>query len=53
MKFKGGGRAGGGGVGVGDGWEAKGGQYHPQHSETNGSISCVLSRAQKLPQLTW
>ena len=40
----------GGGVGVGGGWEAEGGQHHPQ----GGKQQChVLSRAQKLPQSTW
>ena len=39
-----------GGVGVGGGWEAEGGQHHPQ----GGKQQChVLSRAQKLPQSTW
>ena len=45
-----GGWVGGGGVGVGGGWEAEGGQYHPQGDKQQ---CCVLSRAQKLPQLTW
>ena len=40
----------GGGVGVGGGWEAEGGQHHPQ----GGKQQChVLNRAQKLPQSTW
>ena len=40
----------GGGVGVGGGWEAEGGQHHPQ----GGKQQCyVISRAQKLPQSTW
>ena len=45
MKYIGGGRAGGGGVGVGGGWEAEGGQYHPQGDKQQ---CCVFSRAQKL-----
>ena len=36
-------------LGVG-GWEAEGGQYHPQGDKQQ---CCVLSRAQKLPQSTW
>ena len=32
------------------GWEAEGGQYHPQGDKQQ---RCVLSRAQKLPQSTW
>ena len=40
----------GGGVGVGGGWEAEGGQYHPQGDKQQ---CCVFSRAQKLPQSTW
>ena len=40
----------GGGVGVGSGWEAEGGQYHPQGDKQQ---CCVFSRAQKLPQSTW
>ena len=45
-----GGRAGGGGVGIRGGWEAEGGQHHPQ----GGKQQCyVLSSAQKLPQSTW
>ena len=43
MKYIGGGRA-------GEGWEAKGGQYHPQGGKQQ---CCVFSRAQKLPQSTW
>ena len=40
----------GGEVGVGGGWEAEGGQHHPQE----GKQQChVLSRAQKLTQSTW
>ena len=42
MKFIGGGRVVGGGVGVGDGWEAGGKQQ-----------CCMFSSAQKLPQSTW
>ena len=34
---------GGGGVGVGGGWEAEGGPYHPQGDTRQ---QCVLSRAQ-------
>ena len=50
MKYIGGKRTGGGGVGVGGGWEAEGRQHHPQ----GGKQQCyVLSRAQKLPQSTW
>ena len=46
MKYIGGGRVGGGW----GGWEAEGGQHHPQ----GGKQQCyVLSRAQKLPQSTW
>ena len=40
----------GSGVGVGGGWEAEGGQYHPQGDKQQ---CCVFSRAQKLPQSTW
>ena len=40
----------GGGVGAGGGWEAEGGQYHPQGDKQQ---CCVFSRAQKLPQSTW
>ena len=40
----------GGGVGVGGGWGAEGGQYHPQGDKQQ---CCVFSRAQKLPQSTW
>ena len=37
-------------MGVGGGWEAEGGQHHPQ----GGKQQCyVFSRAQKLPQSTW
>ena len=50
MKFIGGERARGGGVGVGGGWEAEGGQYYPQGGKQQ---CCVFSRAQKLPQSTW
>ena len=32
------------------GWEADGGQYHPQGDKQQ---CCVFSRAQKLPQSTW
>ena len=40
----------GGGLGVGGGWEAEGGQHNPQ----GGKQQCyVLSRAHKLPQSTW
>ena len=40
----------GSGVGVGGGWEAEGGQHHPQ----GGKQQCyVLSIPQKLPQSTW
>ena len=39
-----------GGVGVGGGWGAEGGQYHPQGDKQQ---SCVFSRTQKLPQSTW
>ena len=46
MKFIGGGQVGGGW----GGWEAEGGQYHPQGDEQQ---CCVFSRAQKLPQSTW
>ena len=49
MKYIGGGRE-GGGVGVGGGWEAEGGQHHPQGGKQQ---CCVLSRAHKLPQSTW
>ena len=50
MKYIGGGWAGGGWVGVGGGWEAKGRQHHPQ----GGKQQCyVLSRVQTLPQSTW
>ena len=45
-----GGQVGGGGVGVGGGWEAEGRQYHPQGGKQQ---CCVFSRAQKLPQSTW
>ena len=38
------------GVGVGGGWEAEGGQYHPQGDKQQ---CCVFSSAQKLPQSTW
>ena len=31
------------------GWEAKGGQYHPQGDKQQ---CCILSRAKKLPQST-
>ena len=41
-----GGRAGG----RGGGWEAEGGQYHPQGHKQQ---CCVFSRAQKLAQSTW
>ena len=44
------GREGGWGWGVGGGWEAEGGQYHPQGDKQQ---CCVFSRAQKLPQSTW
>ena len=37
-------------MGVGGGWEAEGGQYHPQGDKQQ---CCVFSRAQKLPQSTW
>ena len=37
-------------AGVGGGWEAEGGQYHPQGDKQQ---CCVFSRAQKLPQSTW
>ena len=50
MKYIGGGQMGGDGVGIGDGWEAKGVQYHPQGDKQQ---CCVFSRSQKLPQLTW
>ena len=40
----------GGGVGVGGGWEAEGGQYHPQGDKQQ---CCVFSIAQKQPQSTW
>ena len=50
MNYIGGGWAGGGGVSVGGGWEAKGEQYHPQGDKQQ---CCVFSRAQKLPQSTW
>ena len=33
-------------MGVGGGWEAEGGQYHPQGDKQQ---CCVFSRAQKLP----
>ena len=32
------------------GWEAEGGQHHPQGGKQQ---CCVLSRAHKLPQSTW
>ena len=38
------------GVGVGGGWEAEGGQYHPQGDKQQ---CCVFSTAQKQPQSTW
>ena len=38
-----------GGAG-GGGWEAEGGQYHPQGDKQQ---CCVFSMAQKLPQSTW
>ena len=47
MNYIGGGR---GGRGVGGGWEAEGGQYHPQGDKQQ---CCVFSRAQKLPQSPW
>ena len=50
MNYIGGGRVGGDGVDVGGGWEAEGGQYHPQGDKQQ---CCVFSRAQKLPQSTW
>ena len=53
MNYIGGGWVGGqegDGVGVGGGWEAEGGQYHPQEDKQQ---CCVFSRAQKLPQSTW
>ena len=37
-------------MGIGGGWEAKGGRYHPQGDKQQ---CCVFSRAQKLPQSTW
>ena len=37
-------------MGVGGGWEAEGGQCHPQGDKQQ---CCVFSRAQKLPQSTW
>ena len=38
------------GVGVGGGWEAEGGQHHPQ----GGKQQCyVFSRVQELAQSTW
>ena len=40
----------GGGVSVGGGWEAEGGQHHSQGGKKQ---CCVLSRAHKLPQSTW
>ena len=40
----------GGGVGIGGGWEAEGGLYHPQGDTQQ---QCVLIRAQKQPQSTW
>ena len=40
----------GGGVGSGGRWGAEGGLYHPQGDRQR---QCVLSRAQKQPQLTW
>ena len=48
MKFIGGGWA--VGWALGGGWEAEGGQYHPQGGKQQ---CCVLSRAQKLQQSTW
>ena len=37
-------------MGVGGGWEAEGGQHHPQ----GGKQQChVFSRAHKLPQSAW
>ena len=44
-----GGQAGGGGVGVGGEWEAKGGLYHPLEQ---GQGCCVFNEAQKQPQCT-
>ena len=46
MKYIGGGRVGGGW----GGWEAEGGQHHPQGGKQQ---CCVLSRAHKQPQSTW
>ena len=40
---------GGGGVGVGGGWEAKGGLKHPL---AQGKSRCVFNKAQKHPQCT-
>ena len=40
----------GGGVGIGGGWEAEGGLYHPQGDKQQ---CCIFSRAQKLLQSTW
>ena len=37
-------------AGAGGGWEAEGGQHHPQGDKQQ---CCVFSRAQKLPQSTW
>ena len=37
-------------MGVGGGWEAEGGQHHPQGIKQQ---CYVFSRAQKLPQSTW
>ena len=45
MKYIGVGKREGGGVGVGGGWEAEGGQYHPQGAKQQ---CCVFSRSQKL-----
>ena len=39
-----------GGVGVGGGWEAEGGPYHPQRDKLQ---CCVLSKAQKQLQSHW
>ena len=41
--------AGGGGVGVGGGWEAEGGLNHPL---TQGKSRCVFNKAQKQPLCT-
>ena len=39
----------GGRVGVGDGWEAEGGLYHPLEQEQR---CCVFNEARKQPQCT-